>query len=412
MRKIASIIFLIFIAHSGLFAKSFDDKLREDAAKIGLKSAPKDFAALSGSLKERNISLNADAIKLGKKLFFDTRFSKSGAISCASCHDVSKGGDDGQPTAIGHEGAANPSHLNTPTVLNTAFSKRLFWDGRVDSLEKQAAGPLFAHFEMASDKRRIEMLITSDVEYIRMFKAAFGVHPNFENMLKAIASYERTLVTRGAYDRFLEGDPRAISDGAKRGFRVFLDRGCGLCHTGVALGGEEMRKFPIRYHKAWSMAGLKVARSVLKEYDKYAKMQFRSEDSRYDIVLMGLGEEKTKLLSEGFFKQYAKVEINATRGFSCKGCHGEKKNLEASVFPFVNDGGFLGDKNRRYFRTPILRNISKTAPYFHNGTVKKLEDTVILMGEHQLGVTFDKRQVADLVEFLKTLDGELVNYGI
>ena len=72
----------------------------------------------------------------------------------------------------------------------------------------------------------------------------------------------------------------------------------------------------------------------------------------------------------------------------------------------------MGDKNRRYFRTPILRNISKTAPYFHNGTVKKLEDTVILMGEHQLGVTFDKRQVADLVEFLKTLDGELVNYGI
>ncbi len=155
MKKITCVVLSLMLC-SGVFAKSFDDKLREDAAKIGLKSAPKDFAALSGSLKERNILLNADAIKLGKKLFFDTRFSKSGAISCASCHDVSKGGDDGQPTAIGHAGAANPSHLNTPTVLNTAFSKRLFWDGRVDTLERQAAGPLFAHFEMASDKRRIE----------------------------------------------------------------------------------------------------------------------------------------------------------------------------------------------------------------------------------------------------------------
>lgn len=408
MRKL---IYTVMLCAAFLSAKSFDDKLRDEALKIGLKSTPKDFGSLVRAMNERNITLSADAIRLGKKLFFDTRFSKSGSISCASCHDVSKGGDDGQPTAIGHEGAANPSHLNTPTVLNTAFSKRLFWDGRVDSLEKQAAGPLFAHFEMASDKRRIEMLISSDMEYIRMFKAAFGAHPNFPNMLKAIASYERTLVTRGAYDRFLEGDSNAISDGAKRGFRIFLDRGCGLCHTGAALGGEEMRKFPIRYHKAWSMAGLKVAKNVLKEYEKYSKMQFRSEDSRYDIVLMGLGEQKTKLLSEGFFKQYTKVETNATKGFQCKGCHSEKKNLEASVFPFVNEGGFLGDKNRRYFRTPILRNISKTAPYFHNGTVKKLEEAVELMGAHQLGVTFDKRQVANLVEFLKTLDGELVNYG-
>lgn len=412
MKKIAYMALCLGLFSSGLFAKSFDDKLREDAAKIGLKSAPKDFAALCGTLKERNVTLNIEAIKLGKKLFFDARFSKSGAISCASCHDISKGGDDGLPTAVGHEGAANPSHLNTPTVFNTAFSKRLFWDGRADTLEKQAAGPLFAHFEMASDKRRIEMLITSDAEYIRMFKAAFGVHPSFDNMLRAIASYERTLVTSGAYDRFLEGDSHAISDSAKRGFRMFLDRGCGLCHTGTALGGEEMRKFPIRYHKAWSMAGLRLARNVLKEYDKYAKMKFRSEDSRYDFVLMNLGEEKTKLLSEGFFKHYAKVETNATRGFSCIVCHNDKKNLEASVFPFVNEGGFLGDKNRRYFRTPILRNISKTAPYFHNGAVKKLEDTIMLMGEHQLGVSFNKKQVADLAEFLKTLDGELVNYGI
>jgi len=407
MKKFA---YAVVLCAAFLSAKSFDDKLRDEALKIGLKSTPKDFGSLVRVMKERNITLNADGIRLGKKLFFDTRFSKSGSISCASCHDVSKGGDDGWPTAIGHEGAANPSHLNTPTVLNTAFSKRLFWDGRVDSLEKQAAGPLFAHFEMAGDKRRIEMLISGDVEYIRMFKAAFGAHPNFENMLKAIASYERTLVTRGAYDRFLEGDSNAISDGAKRGFRIFLDRGCGLCHTGAALGGEEMRKFPIRYHKVWSMAGLKVARNILKEYDKYAKMKFRSEDSRYDFVLMNLGEEKTKLLSEGFFRHYAQVENNATKGFSCVGCHNDKKNLEASVFPFVNEGGFLGQKNRRYFRTPILRNISKTAPYFHNGSVKKLEDAVRLMGEHQLGVTFDNRQIDDLVAFLKTLDGIPVDY--
>jgi len=403
MRK-TTCIALSLILCSGLFAKSFDDRLREDAAAIGLKSVPKDFVALGASLKERNITLNADAARLGKKLFFDTRFSKSGAISCASCHD------DAIPTAIGHAGAANPSHLNTPTVFNTAFASRFFWDGRVDSLEKQAAGPLFAHFEMAGDKRRIEMLITSDVEYTRMFKAAFGAHPNFENMLRAIASYERTLVTRGAYDRFLEGDGAAMSPSAKRGFRIFLERGCGLCHTGRALGGEQMRKFPIRYHKVWSMAGLKLAKNVLKEYDKYAKMKFRSEDSRYDFVLMNLGEEKTKLLSEGFFKHYAKAENNATKGFSCGGCHADKKNLQLSVFPFVNEGGFLGDKNRRYFRTPILRNISKTAPYFHNGSVEKLEDAVKLMGEHQLGVTFDNRQTDDLIAFLKTLDGEIVNY--
>ena len=92
-------------------------------------------------------------------------------------------------------------------------------------------------------------------------------------------------------------------------------------------------------------------------------MQFRSEESRYNIVL---GEQKTKLLSEGFFKQYAKVETNATRGFSCKGCYNDKKNLQASVFPFVNEGGFWGIKTEgifapRYFATyPKQRRIFTT----------------------------------------------------
>ena len=172
-----------------------------------------------------------------------------------------------------------------------------------------------------------------------------------------------------------------------------------------------MRKFPIRYHKVWSMAVLTVAKNVLKEYDKYAKMKFKIEDSRYDFVLMNLGEDKTKLLSEGFFKHFPKNETKATKGFSCGNCHNDKKNLEASLYPFKNEGGFLGEKHRRYFRTPILRNISKTARYFHIGVVAKLDEAVRLMGEHQLGVTLSNSQVDDLVSFLKTLDGEMVDYG-
>jgi len=178
------------------------------------------------------------------------------------------------------------------------------------------------------------------------FALAFGDgNVTFGRVRKAIGAYERTLLTRGAYDRFLEGDDHAISAAAKRGMTLFVTKGCAGCHTGMSVGGQSIQKFPLR---------------------------------RYLSDYVGL-----------------LFEPNI--------------RLKQSPFSFVNKGGFLGRGDQLRFRVPILRNITKTAPYFHNGAVKKLEEAVRIMSKYQIGDEFNKAQIADVVAFLKTLEGELVH---
>lgn len=324
-----------------------DDDLRETAMSRSMTPVPSNYKELLKVIDNPDNPMSREKIALGKELFSDTVLSQDKSISCASCHNLEEGGDDDISTAIGYLGRENPFHLNSPTVLNAALAKSQFWNASAKDVEEQAGGPIQAPFEMHMTPEEVETRLNQDQGYVEKFKALFPEsRVTFENVRKAIGAYERTLLTRGAYDRFLEGDNDAISKEAKRGMTLFMTKGCKGCHTGMSVGGQSVQKFPLR--------------SYISEY-------------------IGL------LFSDD-------IEI------------------KESPFPFDNKGGFLGKDDNLRFRVPILRNISKTAPYFHNGSVEKLEEAVRIMSKYQIGDEFTPQEIDDMVAFLKTLDGELVEY--
>jgi len=341
------LILLPFMLPKKSIVTFLDDALREAALSRDMKSVPSTYDALLKVVDNPVNPMSREKIALGKKLFFDTRLSRDKTLSCASCHNLEEGGDDNLPTAIGFHGRANPFHLNSPTVLNAALAKSQFWNGSAKDVEEQAGGPVQAPFEMNMTPIEVEERLNADIPLVETFKKIFSKERiSFENVRKAIGAYERTLLTRGAYDSFLDGDNDAISASAKRGMTLFIVKGCKGCHTGMSVGGQSIQKFPLR--------------NYLSDY-------------------LGMMVEP---------------DIRIKR----------------SPFPFINEGGFLGQDDRLKFRVPILRNITKTAPYFHNGSIDKLEEAVRIMSKYQIGEEFNKEQIDDVVSFLKTLEGELVKY--
>lgn len=176
--------------------------------------------------------ITSEKVDLGKKLFFDPRLSGSGAISCASCHNPSLGWQDGLPTAVGDRGGVLGRH--TPTVLNIAWAEPLFWDGRVDTLEQQATGPILAEAEMAGSKEKVIATISTVAEYRDGLAKLFPKNPyTIENVARLLAAYQRTIVSGEApFDRWIKGDVNAVPDAVKRGFVVFNGKGnCASCHS-------------------------------------------------------------------------------------------------------------------------------------------------------------------------------------
>lgn len=171
--------------------------------------------------------------ELGKALFFDPRLSGSNLLSCASCHNPSFAWGDGQARATGHGMHVLGRH--TPTAANLAWTPMLFWDGRAGSLEEQALGPIGAPGEMNTDLAQLPAKLDAIPEYKQLFAAAFpGEAISNANLAKAIATFERTIVTGTApFDRWIGGDESAISESAKRGFVVFNGKAnCAACHSG------------------------------------------------------------------------------------------------------------------------------------------------------------------------------------
>ncbi len=402
---------LLLALLSGVFAyevnlSDFRPELLEWARELGLKSVPKDTEGLKRYYAEKNESLSSKKVTLGKKLFFDTHLSKDGTLSCASCHDAQEGGDDNRKVATGYKGLKNPFGLNTPTMLNAALSKKLFWDGRSDSLEDQAKGPIQAPFEMAETKEGIEKKLNDSDSYRQMFYDVYRTKTiTFEQATNAIAEYEKTQLTRGKFDRFLDGELGVLDDQELRGLFVFMKKGCAQCHTGMGIGGEEMRKFPLRFHRAWAMFGLQETERLMNEYKGFTSGAAR------DKFMMEFLVKNSKRLEEGFF-EYHPLQGEKYEIYKCNTCHADNALKAKLPFPFENTGGFLGKKNEKYFRVPLLRNITKTAPYFHNGSVEKLEDAINIMGIYQLGIEFDKRDIDALAAFLKALEGDVVEYDL
>ncbi|GAB2733856.1 cytochrome-c peroxidase [Melaminivora jejuensis] len=187
-------------------------------------------------------NVNAAQAELGKKLWFDPRLSRSGFISCNSCHNLSMGGSDNLKTSIGHNWQKGP--INSPTVLNSSLNMAQFWDGRAKDLREQAGGPIANPGEMAFTHDLALDMLRSIPQYVAEFKQVFGHDKlTINEVTTAIAAFEETLVTPNArFDKWLKGDKQAINAQELRGYELFKGSGCVACHNGPNLGGTSFQK--------------------------------------------------------------------------------------------------------------------------------------------------------------------------
>ena len=283
----------------------------------------------------------AAKVELGKMLFMDPRFSSTGTVSCNSCHNVMEGGDDSRSTSMGVHGKTGGR--NAPTVWNSAFHSVQFWDGRAALLEDQAKGPVANPVEMGmSDVETAMDRVRKIPGYAPAFEKAFGKNAmTVDNAAKAVAAFERTLITpNSAYDKFVQGDKSAMTAQQQRGLEKFASSGCTACHSGAAFNGPEMP------------------------------------------------------LGEGFYAKFPTFTDNVYTG---KYKLAEDKGREEVT-------GKVEDRNN--FRVQTLRNITDTAPYFHNGSVNELGEAVRVMAKTQLDKDLSDSDVADIVAFLGALTGE------
>ncbi|WP_285229327.1 cytochrome-c peroxidase [Methylophaga pinxianii] len=186
-----------------------------------------------------------DKVELGKKLFFDPRLSRSGFISCNSCHNLSMGGSDNLPTSIGHNWQQGP--INSPTVLNSSMNLAQFWDGRAANLQEQAAGPIANPMEMAFSHSLAIDVLRSIPQYVAEFNKIYGSSQiTLDQVTNAIAAFEETLVTPNArFDLWLKGNDNALTETEIAGYQKFKEIGCVACHNGEAVGGSSFQRMGV-----------------------------------------------------------------------------------------------------------------------------------------------------------------------
>ena len=189
-----------------------------------------------------DLNLNSQKVDLGNRLFHDTRLSGNGKLNCASCHGLAIGGDDNMAVAVGIDGQMGP--INSPTVLNSGFNFKQFWDGRAFNLRDQAGGPVENPIEMGAKWVDVVPKIQAVPQYQTWFTE---IYPE-EGITKftitdAIAEFERSLVTPAPIDAYLRGDDNAITENQKTGYKLFQSYGCVACHQGVNFGSNMMQKF-------------------------------------------------------------------------------------------------------------------------------------------------------------------------
>jgi cytochrome c peroxidase len=285
-----------------------------------------------------SLALNPEEVELGNKLFHDTRLSRDNSISCASCHDLKKGGTDQRRFSIGIGGVEG--HINSPTVYNSSFNFRQFWDGRSQDLVTQASGPVHNPIEMGSNWDEVISKLEKDDEYKKAFKEVYGKAMTGDLVAEAIATFERSLLSSGSrFDRYLTGDTAALNSEEKAGYELFLKHSCTNCHLGPSLGGRSFEKMGIK------------------------KNYFADRVS-------GLNGLKAMPLS-----QEDNGRFNVTKQ----------------------------ERDRYKFKVPNLRMISETYPYMHDGNVDSLEESVRIMAEYELGKNLSEKEIQLIAKFLRTL---------
>lgn len=212
------------------------------------------------------LKVDMKKVQLGKKLFFDPVLSRNGTISCATCHDLQNGGDDGLKFSFGIGG--QQGNINSPTVYNAVFNFRQFWDGRAKDLKEQVFGPIKNPVEMGHNMDLMVATLQKNKMYLNEFNDIYSDGITSENVADAIAEFETVLITPDSpFDKYLKGEENAISQKAKEGYRLFTSKGCVLCHNGVNIGGNFYNKFGI-YKKVRS-SNLGRYNVTKREDDKY-----------------------------------------------------------------------------------------------------------------------------------------------
>src|SRR6201998_2084717 len=274
-----------------------------------------------------------EQIALGEKLFFDGRLSVDGTVACSTCHDPARAFTDGRPVSIGVKGRAG--QRNSPTILNALYNVAQFWDGRAKTLEEQAALPIMNPSEMGQPSMDAAVARIAPVpEYEQAFRRAFGRAPNGTDLVRAIAAYERTQFSFDSpFDRFIAGDKNAISESAKRGWNLFNTKArCNKCHALT-----EQKRDPIFF------------------MDK-------------DFHNIGIGILRHNVVAEAC---KAEQELNSGN------------TIDVDRAAIKSDMSVLGrflvtkkDSDIGSFKTPNLRNVLITAPYFHDGSKATLWDVL------------------------------------
>ncbi len=213
----------------------------------------------------QQIKVDEAKAALGKELFFDTILSADNTVSCATCHDLNNGGDDGLRFSFGIEG--KEGDINSPTVYNAVFNFRQFWNGRAKNLLHQAQGPIQNPVEMANTFKNLVKTL-EHTPYRAKFKHIYKNGITQKNIADAIAEYEKTLITPNApFDKYLRGDENAITAEQKEGYELFKDKGCIACHHGINVGGNLYNKFGVmQYVSSKRLGRYEVTK---REEDKY-----------------------------------------------------------------------------------------------------------------------------------------------
>jgi cytochrome c peroxidase len=276
-------------------------------------------------------ALTAERVALGRKLYFDKRLSADGTVSCATCHDVTRGFTDQLPGSLGIGGQVGKR--NAPTVLNTALLQTMFWDGRSPSLDHQARQPILNPIEMGfPDEEAALKAIADDPEYQQAFRKAYGREMNYEDLGRAIGAFERTLVFLDSpFLQFLAGAPRAVSDEVKAGWDLFNGKArCAACHP-INLTN------PVGSDNRFHNIGVAARHQDFEKLARKALEVLAEDASEQRLDELAVGSDLSEL------------------------------------------GRFMVTRNRAdlgSFRTPLILNIGITPPYMHDGSLATLWDVI------------------------------------
>jgi cytochrome c peroxidase len=300
---------------------------------------PKSLQQLGASVAMTRTAIPADnpqtpeKISLGQKLFFDRRLSVNGTVSCSTCHDPALAFTDRKPTSVGVEGRVG--QRNAPTVLNALYNKTQFWDGRVNTLEEQAALPIVNSVEMGHPNLDAAVAqIAAVEEYQQAFRVVFGHPPSGADLVRAIASYERTLLSFDSpFDHFIAGDKNAIDESARRGWELFNNQArCNKCHALTDTTRDVTNLIDNDFHNI----GVLIVQHKVVPLARQAEQLIKTGDT----PAIDQAAIQTDMSALGRFLVTKKASDIAS------------------------------------FKTPNIRNVLVTGPYFHDGSQETLWDVV------------------------------------